>query len=74
MTLETQQSEAVTNNFMTTYKPELAQYLHGEIFIPTTSILIKAIKKGFLKTWPGLTEKLIKRHIENQGNNNMIPA
>ena len=58
-----QQSENVVNNIMAqTSKPKLAQYLYEAIFSPTTEILLKAIKQGFLKTWPGLTEKLIKRY------------
>ena len=55
--LETQQPAAVINNVMTkTSKPELEQYLHELILIPTTSGLIKSIKQGFLKTYPGLTK------------------
>ena len=54
-----------------TSKPELVKYLHAEIFSPTTAILLKAIKQGFLKTWPGLTEKLIKKHLEKSRNKTM---
>ena len=62
--LKTQQSEILTNNIMVqTNKPELAQYLHAALFSPTTSILLKAIKQFFLKTWPGLVEALIKKHL-----------
>ena len=57
--------------FQTT-KPELAQYLHAALFIPTTAILLKAIKQGFLKTWPGRTEKLIKKHLEKSRNTTMV--
>ena len=40
--LETQQSEAVTNNNLSeTTKPELAQYLHATLFSPTTVSLLK---------------------------------
>ena len=53
--LETQQPAAVTNKILVqTSKPELVQYLHAALFIKTTASLIKAIKQGFLKTWPGL--------------------
>ena len=55
--LETQKSEAVINNIMAyTSKPEQAQYLHASLFIPTATSLLKAIKQGFLKTWPGLNK------------------
>ena len=63
--LDSQQSEALTNNILEqTSKPELKKYLYAALFIPTAASLIKAIKKGFLKTWLGLTEKIIKRHLE----------
>ena len=63
--LENQQSESTTNKILEqTTKPELVKYLPAALFSTTTSSLIKAIKKGFLKTWPGLTENLIKRDIE----------
>ena len=63
--LETQQPEAVTNKILVhTSKPELSQYLHAALFSPTTTVLLKAIKQAFLKTWPDLTEKPIKRHLE----------
>ena len=71
--LETQQSEAVTNNIMDqTYKPELLQYLHAALFSPTTASLLKTIKQVFLQNFPGLTEKLIKKHIEKPGNTTMV--
>ena len=70
--LDTQQPEAAINSILAqTSKPELAQYLHAEILRPTTASLIKAIKQGFLKTWPGLTRKLIKRHLEKSRSTTM---
>ena len=49
--METQQSEIMANKIMAyTTKPELAQYLHATIFIPTTESLLKAMTQGFLKT------------------------
>ena len=72
MPLGTQISESVTTNILAqTYKPKLAQYLHAEIFSPTTAILLNSIKKGFLKTWPGLTENIIKKHLEKLSNTKM---
>ena len=50
-----QQSENVVNNILAqTSRPELSQYLHAVLFSPTKATLLKAIKQGFLKTWPGL--------------------
>ena len=54
-----------------TSKPELSWCLHEALFIPTTASLFKAIKRGFLKTWPGLTKKIIKRHLEKLGYRTM---
>ena len=63
--METQQSEAVINIIWAqTSKPEPAQYLHAVLFGPTKKNIFKTIKKGFPKTWPGLTKKIIKRHLK----------
>ena len=67
-----QQSENVVNNILEqTSKTKLAYCLHAAIFTPTTESILKDIKKGFLKTWPGLTEKLIKKHLEKSRNTTM---
>ena len=67
--LRPQQSKNVVNNILVqTSKPELAQYLHVEIVSPTIVSLLKAIKQGLLKTWPGLTEKLIKKRLDRLRN------
>ena len=69
------QKENVVNTIMAqTSKPELAQYLHEALFIPTTASPLKAIKKGFLKMWPGLTEKLIKNTLIKNGYKNGTPS
>ena len=52
-------------------KSELAQYLHAAILSPTTANILKVIKKGLLKTWLGITEKMIKKHLEKQRNTTM---
>ena len=52
-------------------KPELAQYLHAALFSATSASLLKAIKQGFLKTWSGLSENLIKKHLEKSMNTTM---
>ena len=68
-----QHSENVVNKIMgKTSKPELAQYLHAEISGPDSASLLKEIKQGFLKTWPGLTEKVIKKHLEKSRNTTMV--
>jgi hypothetical protein len=41
----------------------LAQYLHATCFSPTPSTFIKAINNNNFLTWPGLTAKLIKKHL-----------
>ena len=63
-----QQSENVVNNILAqTSKLELAKYLHAAHFIPTTASLLNPIKHVFLEMWLGLTEKLIKKHLEKSG-------
>ena len=51
-----QKSENVVNNILAqTSKQELAKYLHAALFSPIAASLLKEIKQGFLKSWPGLT-------------------
>ena len=60
-----QQSENVVNNILAkTSKPELEKYLHAELLSLTTESILKSIEQGFLKTWPGLTEKMIKKYLD----------
>ena len=42
---------------------DLAEYLHASCFAPVKSTFLKAINKGFFKTWPGLSQKLVKKHL-----------
>ena len=44
-------------------KMELAQFLHALMFSPVPSTFTKAIDKNNFTTWPGLSSKLIKRHL-----------
>ena len=44
-------------------KADLATFLHGALFSPSPSTLLKAIKNNNLTTWPGLTEEIIKKHL-----------
>ena len=46
-----------------TTKSDLAQYHYASLGNPATSTLLSAIKKGFLKSFPGLDEELIKKHL-----------
>ena len=47
VTLETQQLEFVTNNILSQKtKPEISQYLHVALLIPTTESLLKAISES----------------------------
>ena len=54
-----------------TTKPELAQYLQAALFSPKTAKLLKLIKQDFLKNYPGITLKLIKKHLEKPSNTTM---
>ena len=70
--LGSKQSENLVNNIMAqTSKPELDQYLYSALFSTTKAILLKSTMQGFLKTWPGLIEKLIKKHLDKSGNTTM---
>jgi hypothetical protein len=44
-------------------KGELAAFLHGCAFSPSTSTFIRAIRRGHFSSWPGLSESLIKKHL-----------
>ena len=44
-------------------KTELAQYFHAACFSPSTSTFLSAINQGFFTSWPGLTAKLIQKHL-----------
>ena len=45
---------------------DLAEYLHAACYGPVKSTFLQAVKKGFLKTWPGLSEKLVRKHLHSQ--------
>ena len=42
---------------------ELAQWLHAAAFSPARSTFISAIQNGHFQSWPGLTEKLVRKHL-----------
>ena len=45
-------------------KKDLAKFLHQALFSPRSSTLKKAIKLGFLHSFPGLTEHLVDKYLE----------
>jgi hypothetical protein len=46
-----------------TTKTDLVKYHHISLGSPTSVALLNGIKKGFLTTFPGLTEELVKKHL-----------
>jgi hypothetical protein len=42
----------------------LVNYLHKALFSPTKSVLLQALKDGYLTTWPGLTEDDVHSHLK----------
>jgi hypothetical protein len=42
----------------------LVNYLQKAMFSPTKYALLQAVKNGHLTTWPGLTERAIKKHLK----------
>ena len=44
-------------------KADLVQYLHRCAFSPVMHTWTKAINAGFFATWPGLTSKLVLKHL-----------
>jgi hypothetical protein len=42
----------------------LVNYLHTSMFSPTKSALSQEVKNGHMLTWPGLTEKAIKKKLK----------
>ena len=67
------QTIAIVHNIISqTTKPERAKYYHAALFIPTNTSLIKSTKQGFLKTCPGLTGGLIKKHLYKSMNTNIF--
>ena len=42
---------------------DLARYLHACLFLPVSTTLIKAIDRNALATFPGLTSRLVRKHL-----------
>ena len=43
--------------------PALVQFLHRSCFSPVIDTWCKAIDAGYFTTWPGLTSKLVRKHL-----------
>ena len=46
-----------------TTRSDLAKYHHASLGSPSESTIIPAIKAGFLKSFPGLDEDLVRKHL-----------
>ena len=44
-------------------KPEIVRFLHAAAGFPTKRTWLRAIKKGFYLTWPGLTAKAVEKYF-----------
>ena len=52
-------------NYGTDNIENLIKFLYGAAGYPAISTLLKAVKKGYFDTWPGMTEKRIKKYLLN---------
>jgi hypothetical protein len=60
-----QPQQAVANNvYELRNTGALVNYLHKSMFSPTKSALLQAVKNGHMVTCPGLTEKVINKHLK----------
>mmetsp|Transcript_21094 Transcript_21094/g.60490 ORF Transcript_21094/g.60490 Transcript_21094/m.60490 type:complete len:251 (-) Transcript_21094:511-1263(-) len=56
---------ATTHNIVAAKNLEqLANWYHRALFSPRPSTLLKAIAKGHFRSWPGLTQQLINKHLQ----------
>ena len=51
------------NVIPTSSKEELVRYYHQCLCSSPKSTMLKAIRKGWLKIFPGLTQKLVAKHL-----------
>ena len=42
---------------------DMIQFLHATAFSPIASTWIKAIRRGFFQSWPGLTAALVQKYL-----------
>ena len=45
-------------------KHDLVAFLHAACFAPVKSTFLKAINNNHFTTWPGLTAKLVSKHLQ----------
>jgi hypothetical protein len=66
-TVQPQFTPQLNSAYSIRVKKDLVQYLHAAAFCPAPKSWIAAIKRGFFSTWPGLTEKLVRKHLQKSG-------
>ena len=57
------QDEDINNVYHLTTQAAQIQYLHASAGYPVPTTWIKAIKKGFYTTWPGISAKAVIKHL-----------
>ena len=60
---KTNQDEFMCNLYELRKRPEIVRFLHAAAGFPTKHTWLKAIKKGFYNSWPGLTERVVEKHF-----------
>jgi hypothetical protein len=58
------QPHSVNNVYALRNSGALVKYLHKAMFRCTKSVLVHAIKRGHLATWPGLTVEAVNKHLK----------
>ena len=61
--LENNPAETMCNVYTLRTHPEMVRYLHTEAGFPTKITWLKAIKKDFFTSWPGLTATAVERYF-----------
>ena len=56
-------TEAINNVYELRSQAELVRFFHAAAGFPTKATWIRAIKRGFYASWPGLTEKAVHKHF-----------
>jgi hypothetical protein len=58
------QQEVENNVYELRNTGALVNYLHKDMFSPTKSAFLQAVKNGHIITCPGLTEQAINKHLK----------
>ena len=58
------QDESCNMTYMSRGTRDMIRFMHAALGSPTVTTLTKAINLGYLKSWPGLTVKNLKNHIQ----------